>query len=128
MAPRYDANYDAKQCVVRNGTACVACQNRVAFIGKRGAKGAWNKPCQGARKPDPTGTGRLRCSYGGKKIALQSLHDTEDDMRPHTPEPEPEPRPQRPCSLVEPVTSFEQVTSEQQQHSDDDDIDVDMPL
>lgn len=128
MAPRYDADYDARQCIVRNSTACAACENRVAFIGRRGAKGAWNKPCQGAVKPSPTGTGRLRCSYGGNKVAVHTLNDAELDMRPHTPEPEPEPRLERLGSLIEPVLPSEQVPAEQQQESDTEDLDMEIPL
>lgn len=57
-SPRYDADYDAMQCSVRNGLVCRACANRIAFLGKRGEKGAWNKPCQGVNKPNPSGLGR----------------------------------------------------------------------
>ena len=92
-SPRYDADYDAVQCAVRNGLTCKACGNRIAFIGKRGEKGAWNKPCQGSVKPDPTGTGRRRSSYGGKHISASSLvtpETEEEDLRPLTPEPESE--------------------------------------
>ena len=92
-SPRYDADYDAVQCSVRNDSVCKACANRVAFMGKRGEKGAWNKPCQGAIKPDPTGAGRRRSSYGGSNISLLSLvvpEIAEDDLRPLTPEPESE--------------------------------------
>ena len=129
MAPRYDADYDARQCFVRNSVACAACVNRVAFIGRRGAKGAWNKPCQGAVKPDPAGTGRLRCSYGGNKIAVHALNDAELDMRPHTPEPEPEPRPrlERLDSLIQPMLRSEQAPAGQQE-SDTEDIDMEIPL
>ena len=91
-SPRYDADYDAVQCSVRNGLACKACANRVAFVGRRGEKGAWNKPCQGAIKPDPTGTGRRRSSYGGNNTTVLVIPNTiEDDLRPLTPEPESEP-------------------------------------
>lgn len=93
-SPRYDADYDAAQCSVRNVSACKACANRVAFIGKRGEKGAWNKPCQGSNKPDPAGIGRRRSSYGGNTISFSSLAVTEtadDQLRPLTPEPESEP-------------------------------------
>ena len=92
-SPRYDADYDAAQCSVRNGLACKACANRVAFMGKRGEKGAWNKSCQGTIKPDPAGTGRRRSSYGGNNISVSSLilpETDEEDLRPLTPEPESE--------------------------------------
>ena len=128
MAPRYDADYDARQCIVRNSIACAACVNRIAFIGRRGAKGAWNKPCQGAVKPDPAGTGRLRCSYGGNKTAVHALNDAELDMRPRTPEPEPEPRLERPGSLIEPMLRSEQAPAEQQQECDAEDFDMEIPL
>ena len=75
MGPRYDANHDALQCVHRNGTACANCANRIAFIGKRGEKGAWNKPCKGAKRPDPDGHNRKRCTYGGHQIAGHQLLD-----------------------------------------------------
>ena len=95
-SPRYDADYDALQCSKRNGSACRACANRMAFLGKRGEKGAWNKPCQGTNKPDPSGKGRRRSSYGGQKVDMAALTAsalTDDSIRPHTPEPESEPRP-----------------------------------
>ena len=129
MPPRYDADHDAKQCAVRNDTVCPACQNRVAFIGKRGAKGAWNKPCQGPIKPDPTGSGRLRSSYGGKKIGLPDLNTTEPEepeLRPHTPEPEYEPRLQHPCSVAEPALQAEVETFDPQ--ADTDEAQMDMSL
>lgn len=74
MGPRYDADYDAMQCVSRNGSACANCANRMSFIGRRGDKGAWNKPCKGAKRPDPDGSGRLRSSYGGSKVAQQQVY------------------------------------------------------
>lgn len=73
MGPRYDADYDALQCVVRNGSVCANCSNRIDFKGRRGDKGAWNKPCKGAKRPDPNGHGRIRCTYGGRKVPQ---HDT----------------------------------------------------
>lgn len=61
-------------------------------MGRRGEKGAWNKPCQGAIRPDPTGTGRRRSSYGGNNTTVLVIPETaEDDLRPLTPEPESEP-------------------------------------
>lgn len=75
MGPRYDANHDALQCTSRNGTACANCANRIAFIGKRGEKGAWNKPCKGAKRPDPDGHNRKRCTYGGVHTAQHQLVD-----------------------------------------------------
>ena len=125
MAPRYDADYDARQCSVRNATACAACVNRIAFTGQRGAKGAWNKPCQGVTKPDAGGIGRLRCTYGGKKVSVQALSEvgaTLFDLRPHTPQPEPEHRPRRPC-LGDPVVESEPEVSEEQCEAD-----MDVPL
>ena len=94
-SPRYDADYDALQCAVRNASACRACANRIAFMGKRGEKGAWNKACQGVNKPAANGKGRRRSSYGGSTTTLLSLDTPEavdDDLRPLTPEPEPEPK------------------------------------
>lgn len=73
MGPRYCADYDAMQCVKRNGIACANCQNRIQFQGRRGAKGAWNKPCKGAKRPDPDGLGRLRCTYGGTQVAQHEI-------------------------------------------------------
>ena len=75
MGPRYDANYDALQCAARNGTACPNCANRIEFIGRRGEKGAWNKPCKGIKRPDLTGHGRKRCTYGGCKTRQHDLED-----------------------------------------------------
>ena len=92
-SPRYDADYDAARCASRNGATCRACSNRIAFMGKRGEKGAWNKPCQGVNKPDPTGKGRKRSSYGGNKLDVTAVTVSEDHIRPVTPEPENEAMP-----------------------------------
>ena len=133
MGPRYDADYDAQQCEVRNDKACAACSNRVAFLGKRGAKGAWNKPCQGPIKPDPSGEGRLRCSYGGKKLqnlTAEPAAEPDADIRPHTPEPEFEHRALQPVVTAsnDPERLADQGQTTCQSESDDEREDMNVDL
>ena len=135
MAPRYDADYDAQQCEIRNEKACAACSNRVAFLGKRGAKGAWNKSCQGPIKPDPSGEGRLRCSYGGKKLSnlladQEPAAESDADIRPHTPEPEFEHRAPQPAVTAsndpEPLADLRQTTCQSDSDDELEDMNVDL--